>query len=74
MRFASVYLPTLGFRSYEGHDLFLGPYLSFEDSQEATVALFRGFQNKEVVFFLQTFIFLKYAEWGSTQTGKKNKQ
>lgn len=53
--------------------VFGGPYLSVENSQEATVALFRGFQHKEVVF-LQTFILFKYADWGWTQTGKKEKK
>lgn len=57
-----------------GTRLFLEPYLSFEDSQEATVALFRGFQHEEVVFFLQNFIFLKFAEWEWTQTGKRKKK
>lgn len=50
-----------------------GPYLSVENSQEATVALFRGFQHKEVIF-LQTFVLFKYAAWGWTQTGKKEKK
>lgn len=53
--------------------VFAGPYLSVENSQEATVALFRGFQHKEVVF-LQTFVLFKYAAWGWTQTGKKEKK
>lgn len=50
---------------------FRGHYLSFEDGQEATVVLFRGFQHKEVVFSQQTFIFFKYAEWGWAQTVEK---
>lgn len=65
MKFAGAGLPTPGFRSFGG----TRAYLSFEDSQEATVALFRGFQQKEVVFFLQTFFsFFKCAKWGRTQT------
>lgn len=51
--------------------LFRGAYLSIEDGQEATIALFRRFQHEETVFFLQTFIFLKYAEWGWTSAGLK---
>lgn len=52
--------------------LFRRAHLSIEDGQEATIALFRRFQHEETVFFLRTFIFPKYAEWGWTSNGLQN--